>query len=783
MSDDEQVFIPIVFCLDHASISDTGEYEHVVLVDGKVLPLTPSEIRRISNHSNPVDTWKSSIDVLNQERIHGDGLGAHLLRLRNDLVSGGKHQGGEETNAGAAANIGIVKFAEYWDPLPLEYKQQIFKRYPRLEEILGRVMRPDDVDYKEVRFCVEVLAPQLDDIIRRFGIHTETISELEEKVREIKKRVVKEMGQVPMLMHPSRANPPHVLPMIYRLKSERQADLFRLEESKDAWMYALLHAPEMLPDFREILTKNMKQEATNVRSEFGRTALMKAVESGSVDAVRLLLDGVGVNIDAQDDANDTALILAAEGGKLDILKVLLERGAGLEIQGNRGKTALFSAVHSGHVQVVAELLKAQANMEVMDESEGSVLDLAMRRHHKVLEPLLMRIAHLSQEKQEALLSKRTLLKSVLDCAMVYCPSSFSPLLAKILDENNQSVIHAKSKLNINGLIYKGISLLVLTIAGGSADDVRRVLSLDKTVMDKDQQNNGPLVWAASLGKLDACNLLLEHGVSLEDVGAGGNTALHWVIKNKQCEGALWLIEHGADLNRGNENGENALDLARLHFHPDIFKSLVKKAILLKPQLQLSLLSQVNGGKYTTIFSYLLDQKPNIARSLLQDNGRTVKKESTSKLFDTVDFCRHFQVIKSKCEELERLASRFPNQKQYQSAQMTARTLVYELHEAAGHLVSAKGALTKESRQAFEDRCTKSIHDAMPVLAKHRGWKQVLSIVLIALTFPLSLTLYALGYAPNFFAMKTDFAKKLAGFEGALKKGATLTSSIRDLHMG
>lgn len=94
-----------------------------------------------------------------------------------------------------------------------------------------------------------------------------------------------------------------------------------------------------------------------------------AAEAGKTEVVSLLLDkGAGINSRDFDPRAASPLWMAAARGHLDTVKVLVERGADLELTANEGPfktTALWAAASNGysHLQVVMYLLEAEAHVE------------------------------------------------------------------------------------------------------------------------------------------------------------------------------------------------------------------------------------------------------------------------------------------------------------------------------------------------------------------------------------------------------------------------------------
>jgi hypothetical protein len=120
-------------------------------------------------------------------------------------------------------------------------------------------------------------------------------------------------------------------------------------------------------------------------------ALISAATYGHGEVVAWLLDH-GVDIAAQD--GQTALHLAAHGGHLDTLKMLLARGAPLEVKNQYGGTvldqALWSAAHDAggwggnhpgldYAPIVEALVAAGANIEPEWSTGIAVIDELLRR--------------------------------------------------------------------------------------------------------------------------------------------------------------------------------------------------------------------------------------------------------------------------------------------------------------------------------------------------------------------------------------------------------------------
>jgi tetratricopeptide (TPR) repeat protein len=92
----------------------------------------------------------------------------------------------------------------------------------------------------------------------------------------------------------------------------------------------------------------------------GLTALESAVHKGDVKKVKELLDkGANVN----EFKYGTALMIAAQDGRLEIARLLIDRGADINVQSNMGWTALGLAADGGHTDMVDLLITKGADVD------------------------------------------------------------------------------------------------------------------------------------------------------------------------------------------------------------------------------------------------------------------------------------------------------------------------------------------------------------------------------------------------------------------------------------
>ncbi len=194
--------------------------------------------------------------------------------------------------------------------------------------------------------------------------------------------------------------------------------------------------------------------------------------------------------------------------------------------------------------------------------------------------------------------------------------------------------------------------------------------------------------------------------------------------------------------------------------PEAIKiKLLVKACRLLPGTQ----AEIIGCQHQTILAYLMKEKPHqyLNKVLIELNKTDPNINKKIAFLNQINFDSHLQKISNKIIEL----NEYNTTKKTVCSQRKA-TEASKLYE---HLINAKAQLLQSDstlnfkKIRFKTDCTNRINDAMPFLEQHRGFKKILTVLLLILAFPIALPLYAAG----FFSTKTDSAIKLNAFTQAL----------------
>lgn len=126
----------------------------------------------------------------------------------------------------------------------------------------------------------------------------------------------------------------------------------------------------------------------------GETPLMTASRAGSVEAVSQLV-AAGAQVDAKERARgQTALMWAAAERHAAVARVLLDKGAGVDLGSASGFTPLMFAARSGDLETVRLLVDRGANVNAeAGDGTSPLLVATVRGHVPVAEFLLERSAN------------------------------------------------------------------------------------------------------------------------------------------------------------------------------------------------------------------------------------------------------------------------------------------------------------------------------------------------------------------------------------------------------
>lgn len=120
----------------------------------------------------------------------------------------------------------------------------------------------------------------------------------------------------------------------------------------------------------------------------GLTPLMYAAKRNNLECAKILI-GRGANVNLQDQLGRTALMFAARYNNKEVAKFLVDH-ADLNVQNKEGETALMLAAEDNYFEVTQFLLAAGADKTIVNAKGETAIDLAAKNGHLPLAKLIER---------------------------------------------------------------------------------------------------------------------------------------------------------------------------------------------------------------------------------------------------------------------------------------------------------------------------------------------------------------------------------------------------------
>ena len=276
--------------------------------------------------------------------------------------------------------------------------------------------------------------------------------------------------------------------------------------------------------------------------------LMASVE-GHTEIVKVLLER-GAQVDLQDNGGWTALMWASYSGCTEIVNVLVERGAQVDLQNNVGLTALIWASGRGHTEIVRVLLERSAQVDLQNNDGWTALMWAScRGHTEIVNVLLQRGAQVDLQDTDG------------STALMLASDNEDMDIAKLLMDHGAKV--GRDHVLVAACMSGDDSLVLSLINSGV--NVNCLVKIDGSEWS-------PLMMASSEGHTDIVKLLLQRGAQVDLQDNVGLTALMWASEAGNVETVQLLLEHGARVDLETNDGITAMNRAGSHEILDLLLS-------------------------------------------------------------------------------------------------------------------------------------------------------------------------------------------------------------------
>ena len=281
----------------------------------------------------------------------------------------------------------------------------------------------------------------------------------------------------------------------------------------------------------------------NVTNRKNVTALMLACEKLNKDAINVFLN-VGADPNVTDTDDNTWLHYAARNYRCsEILQAIVSHGVDVNATNNKNATALLIACEKGNKNTINVLLNAGADPNITDDYGYTWLHYAAQ-NVRCTEVLQTVISHGVDVNATNKYNKTALIKA--------CESGNTYAIDVLFNagaDPNISDEHGDTWLHYAARSYQSTEVLQAVISHGVG------------VNATNKNNETALIIACERGNKDDINVLLNAGADPNIAAADGGTCLHYVDQKfwYTCVEVLQaIISHGVDVNAPNKNNVTAL---------------------------------------------------------------------------------------------------------------------------------------------------------------------------------------------------------------------------------
>ena len=272
----------------------------------------------------------------------------------------------------------------------------------------------------------------------------------------------------------------------------------------------------------------------NAKDADGLTLLMLAATNGHAELVSYLIKR-GVNISAICEENNDfdAMIMACANGHVNVALQLLDQGIDVNKRyapgSSRGRvggqTALSFAANRGHLDVCRLLIKRGADMEIVSDSGYTALMWAM-------------VNGASEDAAELLLDAGANPDPTTQSIESFSDALTTPLILAASNGLTSIALRLiKAKVNLDAQDAAGWTALKHASRIGRDEIVNALIDAGANADIADKEGWTPLIAAASRAAWSTMQLLIDAGVDINHTAEGGSTALREVVSRR-------LLRHG-----------------------------------------------------------------------------------------------------------------------------------------------------------------------------------------------------------------------------------------------
>ncbi|XP_077867211.1 uncharacterized protein LOC100372378 [Saccoglossus kowalevskii] len=290
----------------------------------------------------------------------------------------------------------------------------------------------------------------------------------------------------------------------------------------------------------------------NAMNEKDRTALHLSAGQGHVEVVKSLIDA-DAKVDAEDKFGMNALLWAAWFGQEEALHALVVGGARIKCENKQGLGLIHCGALRGHLNVVKYVVEQLMEDEPMNPD--SIIKLDDKEEKGGRTPLHLAAEHGKSEVLEYLLGA-----GADKDALSTDGSSALHFAAKGGHEDCVTLL-IKNGADIDERDNEGRTALHVGAEEGHPHIVELLIRSNAEINAETSKEMSPIHLAANNGHTTVIKVLILHGCDIDTSNNQNNTALHMAALANQPEVVQQLVDAGCDVNVCNARNQTALHIA------------------------------------------------------------------------------------------------------------------------------------------------------------------------------------------------------------------------------